>query len=314
MMRQIAAALPSLAGHGIPHAGFIGDHIMGSFTAGLLVQAQHRSRAHDGRPCRPLDHRLAMLLLAAAFCLGAVLPAHAAWRPSFAERSFDIQLSVPLNLVRPADILALDLFTTPPERTAALRAHGMATVCHVSAGRWQNWRPDAKSLPDAALGRSPSGWPGERWLDIRHPVLRPVLERRLDLCRDHGFDGVLLADLDGYTRASGFPLTPADQLAFNLWLADAAHRHGLAVGLVDNLGQASELADRFDFLVASDCLVAGDCAAALAFSRAGKPVYLVAYTNVVRHMDLLCAEAAALDASLIFKTRTMNGKLHRRCP
>jgi len=40
--------------------------------------------------------------------------------------------------------------------------------------------------------------------------------RRLDLCRDHGFDGVLLADLDGYTKVSGFPLTPADQLAFNL--------------------------------------------------------------------------------------------------
>jgi Glycoside-hydrolase family GH114 len=255
-----------------------------------------------------------MLLLAAAFCLGAVLPAQAAWRPGLAERSFDIQLSVPLNLVRPADILALDLFTTPPERTAALRAHGVAIVCHVSAGRWQNWRPDAKSLSDTALGRSPSGWPGERWFDIRHPALRPVLEQRLDLCRDHGFDGVLLADLDGYTKVSGFPLTPADQLAFNLWLADAAHRRGLAVGLVDNLGQAGELADRFDFLVASDCLVAGDCAAALAFSRAGKPVYLVAYTNVVRHMDLLCTEAAALGISLIFKTRTMNGKLHRRCP
>jgi len=86
------------------------------------------------------------------------------------------------------------------------------------------------------------------------------------------------------------------------------------VGLVDNLGQAAELADRFDFLVASDCLVAGDCAAALAFSRAGKPFYLVAYTNVVRRMDQLCSGAAALGTSLIFKTRTMNGKLHRRCP
>ena len=124
-----------------------------------------------------------------------------------------------------------------------------------------------------------------------------------------------LADLDGYTRASGgFTLTSAAQLEFNLWLAEAAHRHGLAVGLIDSLGQASELAGRFDFLVASDCLVAGDCAAALAFSQAGKPVYLVAYTNVARRMDLLCTEAAALGTPLIFKTQTMNGKLHRRCP
>ena len=226
-------------------------------SAGRLACAQHRSRIRQ-RFSRSLGARLALLLVAIG-ALGVPLPAYAGWRPSLAERRFDIQLSVPLDLTRPADILALDLFTTPPERIAALRARGVATVCHLAAGRWENWRPDAAGLPGGALGGSAAGWPGERWVDIRHPALRPFLERRLDLCRARGFDGVLLADLDGYAHAPGFPYSRADQVAFDLWLAGAAHERGLAAGLVDDPGQAGELAHAFDFLVASDCLDGAGC-------------------------------------------------------
>jgi hypothetical protein len=262
----------------------------------------------------PPGRRLATLLVVIACWLGAESVATAAWRPSLSERRFDMQLNVPLDLARSADILALDLFTTPPERAAVLHMRGMATVCHVAVGGWQSWRPDAASVPAAALGRSASGWPGERWVDMRNPALRPYLERRLELCRAHGSDGVLLADLDGYTKSPGFPIEREAQLAFNLWLANAAHRRGLAAGLLNDLGQASELAGAFDFLVASDCSTAEGCAAALAFLRAGKPAYLIAFTNVARRMDLLCRQATALEAPLIFKTQTRNGKLHRRCP
>jgi len=180
-------------------------------------------------------------------------------------------------------------------------------------GVWERWRPDAAYVPPAALGRAPPGRPGVRWLDIANPALRPILERRLDLCRAHGFDGVILADLDVYVQSSGFAVDAGVQLAFNLWLARAAHARDLAVGIVNDLGQATELAGAFDFLVASDCLGAGNCVAAGAFRRAGKPVYLVAYTNVPRRMDMMCTEAAKLGAPVIFKTLTLNGKLHRRC-
>ena len=123
----------------------------------------------------------------------------------------------------------------------------------------------------------------------------------------------MLADLDVYVQSSGFAVDAGVQLAFNLWLARAAHARDLAVGIVNNLGQANELAGAFDFLVASDSLGAGNCVAAGAFRRAGKPVYLVAYTNVPRRMDMMCTEAAELGAPVIFKTLTLNGKLHRRC-
>ena len=286
----------------------------------MLVTKQHCRRAAScerGRQ-RPaaagLAARLVAIGAAVASCLAGGPPAQAAgWRPSADERRLDLQLTAPFDLVRPADVMALELFGSSGERLQRLRERGVATLCHVAAGVWENWRPDARDFPRAALGRSPTGWRGQRWLDVRHLGLRPVLEKRLDLCRARGFDGVLLAGLDGHAHGTGFDLKPAQQLAFARWLAEAAHARGLAAGMVNNLGQAAELAGAFDFLVADRCVAAGDCAGVRPFVEAGKPVYLVAYTNQARRMDAYCALAAEVAAPLIFKTQYLNGKLHRRC-
>lgn len=258
---------------------------------------------------------MAAVAVATAFHLGFIPTADAAtWRPAPAERRFDIQLSQPFNLSRPTDVLALELFGTAPERLTQLRGRGVAPICRVAAGLWENWRPDAGRFPRAALGRSPTGWQGQRWLDVRHPALRSILEKRLDLCRERGFVGVLLAGLDGYAQDTGFDLKPADQLAFNRWLAEAAHARGLAAGIVGSLAQAAELAPAFDFLVDDACATSAEgCAAAKPFRAAGKPVFLIAYTNTPRKMDAACAAAAEIEAPLIFKTQYPNGKLHRRC-
>jgi hypothetical protein len=262
-------------------------------------------------------HRLARQLFALAIAVhlvGIPVAGAATWRPAPVERRFDIQLSQPFNLARPADALALELFGTSPERVGQLRARGVAPVCRVAAGLWENWRPDAGQFPKPALGRSPTGWQGQRWLDVRNPALRPILAKRLDLCRQRGFDGVLLAGLDGYARDTGFDLKPTDQLAFNRWLAEAAHARGLAAGIVGDLVQAADLAPVFDFLVDDTCATSAEgCAAAEPFRAAGKPVFLIAYTNAPRKMDAACAAAAEIEAPLIFKTQYPNGKLHRRC-
>jgi hypothetical protein len=138
-------------------------------------------------------------------------------------------------------------------------------------------------------------------------------ERRLDRCRERGFDGVLFAHVDGPAHASGFDLKASQQLAFHRWLAEAAHAHGLAAGIMADPGQAAELAAAFDFLVADGCAAKGDCDGVKPFLAAGKPVYLVAYTNQARRMDASCALADEVGAPLIFKTEYLNGKLHRRC-
>jgi hypothetical protein len=140
------------------------------------------------------------------------------------------------------------------------------------------------------------------------------MERRVDLCRDRGFDGVLFGGLDGYARNSGFDLTAEQQLTFNRWLAEAAHARGLAAGIINDLDQAVELTNAFDFLVADTCIDQSDCAAVQPFLAANKPVFLLDYTNVARRMNEHCAVALKIGVPLIFKTQYLNGKLHRRCP
>jgi hypothetical protein len=92
-----------------------------------------------------------------------------------------------------------------------------------------------------------------------------------------GFDAVEPDNVDGYSNDSGFPLTAADQLRFNRWVARAVHAQGLAVALKNDLEQARALAPSFDFAVLEQCFQYDECASARPFLRAGKGVYDAEY-------------------------------------
>ncbi|MFE6994137.1 endo alpha-1,4 polygalactosaminidase, partial [Streptomyces pharetrae] len=90
------------------------------------------------------------------------------------------------------------------ENTAAdvarLHRDGRRVICYVNVGAWEDFRPDRDAFPRSVLGR-PNGWHGERWLDIRRvSVLRPLMERRFDMCRDKGFDAVEPDLMEGYAN------------------------------------------------------------------------------------------------------------------
>ena len=270
-----------------------------------------RARIRSCLAGRDYARRLVVLALSVVLTILVGGPVAAnGWRPALGQR-LDLQLTAPFDLGRRANALVLELFTTDLERVDRLRNQGVVAICRIAAGLWEGWRPDAASFPAAILGRSPGRSRAERLVDMRAAALRPILERRLDLCRDRGFGGVLFTDADGYARASGFALTPRDQLAFNRWLAEAAHARGLTAGIWNDLIQARELAPAFDFLVADSCAAAGDCSGVRPYLAAGKAVFLVAYTNLPQRMDTYCTVAARIGASLIFKTQSLNGKLHR---
>lgn len=254
-----------------------------------------------------------VLILLAGLLLG--MPTMAADRAPTQEQAFDVQFTVPFNFVRPVQLLELDLFDASAGRVQELRARGVATLCRISAGAWENWRPDSREFPAPLIGRPYAGWPGKRWLDIRRlDVLGPILAKRLDECRAKGFDGVDLDHVDGYRHKTGFPLTAQDQLAFNRWLAAEAKKRGLKVALKNNLEQVPELVEQFDFAISESCFSEGSCERLLPFKEAGKPVYVIEYTNIRRKIDLACTAAAELGFQVIFKTKSLNGKLHRRCP
>lgn len=192
----------------------------------------------------------------------------------------------------------IDGFDTSASTVASLRGAGRKTICYFSAGSWEDWRHDAAAFPAAVKGNS-NGWPGEKWLDIRNlAVLGPIMEARLDMCAAKGFDAVEPDNIDGYTNATGFPLTSAHQLAYNRFLADAAHARGLSIGLKNDLDQVDALEPWFDFAINEQCFQYGECDLLVPFIAAGKAVFEVEYSLAV---GSFCPRANALGFSSMRK-------------
>ncbi len=171
-----------------------------------------------------------------------------------------------------------DGFETPVSLVQALHRQGSKAVCYVSAGSREIWRPDAKRFPTSVLGRPLDGWPGERWLDVRRlDVLGPIMRARLDMCARKGFDGVEFDNVDGYANRTGLPLTRGDQLRYDVFLANQAHRRGLFALLKNDLGQVRSLLRYFDGALNEECRTYRECYRLQPFVDAGKPVFGVEY-------------------------------------
>jgi hypothetical protein len=220
------------------------------------------------------------------------------WRPS-GVLTWQWQLKGKLDLSVAANVYDVDAVESTPADVAALRGAGRKTICYVNAGAYEDFRPDRKRYPALVLGKALDGWPGERWLDIRHwDALEPILRDRFAMCRQKGFDGVEADNVDGYANTSGFPLTADDQLTFNRRIADLAHTYGLAVGLKNDVEQAASLAPWFDYSVDEECAKYAECDRLRVFTAAGKPVFHVEYALAT---DKFCATTRQLGFSSMRK-------------
>jgi Glycoside-hydrolase family GH114 len=213
-----------------------------------------------------------------------------------------------------ADVIDLDLFDTSAADVAALKVKGAHLVCYINVGAFEDWRPDRNSFPADIIGKEYDGWAGERWLDIRQiAALGPVLKSRFKLCKDKGFDAVEPDNLDGFETRSGFPLTRADQIKFNRWIADEAHAIGLSIGLKNVPDQLPELAGSFDWALLEDCFDQGWCADYAPFRASGKAVFTVEYSDNHVDLDAFCAQMTTLGFSGLLKNRSLD-KFEKRCP
>ncbi|GAB7193442.1 hypothetical protein NUM3379_41520 [Kineococcus sp. NUM-3379] len=200
----------------------------------------------------------------------------APWRPQPGQ-PWQWQLSGELDLTVDVPVYDVD-WEVPREVVDRLHADGRRVVCYVSVGTVEDFRADARDFPEQVRGRPLEDWPDERWLDVRRlDVLGPLLARRLDACRDKGFDAVEPDNVDAYANDSGFPLTGEDQLRFNRWVAREAHARGMSVGLKNDLDQVPDLVGDFDFAVNEQCLQYDECDALEPFVQAGKAVLHVEY-------------------------------------
>ena len=192
----------------------------------------------------------------------------------------------------------VDLYTTSAAQVGQLHAARRAVICYVNVGAWEDFRPDKAAFPAAVLG-STNGWPGERWLDVRRlDVLLPIMGKRLDLCRQKGFDAVEPDNVDGYANDSGFPLTAGAQLAYNRAIARLAHDRGLAVGLKNDLDQIPSLVGSFEFAVNEQCAQYSECDALTPFVAASKAAFTVEYSGSTA---AFCPQARQLKLSTLLK-------------
>jgi hypothetical protein len=247
-----------------------------------------------------------------AVCAFATEPSRAAarWIPA-PGTTWQWQLSGTLDTSVDVQMYDVDLFDTASAAVADLHAQGRRVVCYFSAGSLERWRPDAHRYPASVVGRPLSGWQGERWLDIRSlRVLRPLIDRRLDLCRSKGFDGVEADNVDGYANATGFPLTRVEQLRFNRFLASAAHARRLSIGLKNDLGQARLLEPDFDWALDEQCFQYRECDLLRPFTAAGKAVFEVEYELAPA---TFCTRAAA-DGFSALRKRLSLGPWRQACP
>jgi len=206
------------------------------------------------------------------------------WVPPL-QTSWNWVLSqVPTPPYRNVGMYDIDGFNATASDVASMHAAGIKVVCYISAGTYENWRPDAAQFPSSILGNNVAGWPGEKWLDIRdiqkpNSVLLSIMTARLDMCKSKGFDGVELDNVDGYTNNTGFSLTANDQAIYNSVLANAAHQRGMFVLLKNDLNQVSTLLPYFDGALNEQCNQYSECGPLSQFVQAGKAVFNAEYSG-----------------------------------
>jgi hypothetical protein len=191
---------------------------------------------------------------------------------------------VPTAPYRDVQMYDIDGFNASAADVAALHGAGKKVVCYVSAGSYEDWRPDASRFPAAIIGSELDGWPGEKWLDVRDvtrsdSALAAIMNSRFDMCKDKGFDAVEFDNIDGYSNKSGFPLNADDQLYYNVFVANAARSRGLSTMMKNDGSQISALLPYFDMALNEQCNEFRECGVYNEFVRAGKPVFNAEYAS-----------------------------------
>jgi hypothetical protein len=225
------------------------------------------------------------------------------WQPAIGT-PWQIQYTGNINTTLNVDAFNLDLFDTSTATITGLHAKGKHVICYFSAGSYENWRPDAGSFPAAVLGRDLDGWPGEKWLDVRKVnTLIPIMKARMQMAASKGCDAVDPDNVDGYSNNTGFALSGNDQLAYNIALAQEAHKLGLAISLKNDLAQIKDLVAYFDFAVNEECFQFNECGMLKPFIAAGKPVFGIEYNLSAASF---CPQANSMNMDFLKKNLSLD--------
>jgi len=226
------------------------------------------------------------------------------WKPTPEKPiAWHWQLSQPFEY--PRDVIAgVKVYDIDGEKTNAqtvtqLHALGpdIKVICYFDAGVWEDYRSDAGKFPGSAskgipytgdpqykneniIGSKDGNWEGSWWMDIRRiDILRPIMEYRIKTwCKDKGFDAVEPDETEVWSNNSGFSITKAQNNAFNIMIAELAHKYGLSVGLKGNTTETGDLVNYFDWTLNEECWEFQECDYVYnSFIKAGKAAFNIEY-------------------------------------
>jgi hypothetical protein len=260
---------------------------------------------------RRITFRMCLFAGLALAALSAASSVAGAWWQPPARPTFYWQLQGTLKTSLGAGVYDVDGFETSALEVAALQAQGKRVICYIDVGTAENFRPDYSSFPRSVLGRS-NGWPGEKWIDIRQlSLIEPIMSARFQMCREKGFDAIEPDNIEAASNRSGFPITAAQQLTFNEWIAEAAHSLGMAILQKNDGEQAAELQPFYDGVLTEQCNQYSECGDFKPYLQAGKPVINAEYK--LKTSRFCASDAAAGIVGARFNL-ALNGKRFEPCP
>lgn len=194
------------------------------------------------------------------------------------DDTWDYDLTLPPSqLNHLVTVYDVDLFDTNVTEITRMHEFGHRVICYMSAGSFEDWRPDMNNFSESDLGKNLDGWEGERWLNVSSENVREAMKWRLDLAKEKKCDGVDPDNIDGYDNDTGLNLTEDNAVDYITFLSNYSRGHNLSIGLKNGGSIADRVVNLTHWVVVEQCIQYDECGLYDSFLAALKPVFNVEY-------------------------------------
>jgi hypothetical protein len=268
-----------------------------------------------------------------------IVPALTWWKPQpLPGLKWQIILEGSLgNLALPGvSVYEVDLDNTSKANIKKLHDNGKTVICYFSAGSFEDFRPDKNIFRASDIGNklnrgltaAEGYWPGERWLNIKSPIVLAIMLARIAQAKEKGCDAIDPDNIDGYAidlvkpivngfnPKTGFNLVKEDAIRFLTKLATAAHTQGLAIALKNAVEILPRIESLVDFAINEQCVDTNECPLFHPFIARNKAVFHLEYSDGSVALESMasatvrkyCASGGETKFSTVLKDRSLLSK------
>jgi len=209
-----------------------------------------------------------------------------------------------------AKVYDIDTEAATSTLVSQLKAAGHIVICYVDVGGWEPYRSDASQFPASVIGNKEAGW-NEKYLDIRSPTVRTLMQARFVAAQSKGCSGIEPDVLDTWQNNSGFPITEADEVNYITWIGTTVHSLGMLAAQKNVPELTSKLVGLLDFAIEEDCFKYQECKSYTPYVGLGKAVLGAEYGT---YSATKCSRAKTLGISLAYFNLSLDGRKYKPCP